>query len=40
MRRRTYILLFALALLLLALLGWTADAVRWALSGPRVAQAA
>lgn len=35
-RKRLYIVIAALALLVLALLGWTADAVRWAASGPRL----
>jgi hypothetical protein len=40
MRRRLYITVFALALLLLALLGWTADGIRWALAGrPRLSPA-
>jgi len=35
MKRRFWIITIALALLLLALLGWTMDGMRWALSGSR-----
>lgn len=35
-RRRLYFFIAALALLVLALLGWTADAMRWAASGSRL----
>ncbi|MGH3102536.1 MAG: hypothetical protein ACRDN6_00345 [Gaiellaceae bacterium] len=35
MRRRAYFMLFALGLLVLALLGWTAEGIRWSLTGSR-----
>jgi hypothetical protein len=35
MRRRLLFLLLALALLVLASIGWTADGIRWALTGRR-----
>lgn len=35
MKRRFWILTIALALLLLALLGWTVEGLRWAATGSR-----
>ena len=35
MRRRIYFTLFALVVLILALLGWTVDGMRWAATGSR-----
>ncbi|HSC90296.1 MAG TPA: hypothetical protein VLB86_01430 [Gaiellaceae bacterium] len=35
MKRRFWILSIALALLLLALLGWTVEGIRWATTGSR-----
>jgi hypothetical protein len=35
MKRRLYFTLFAVALLVLALLGWTVEGLRWAFTGNR-----
>jgi hypothetical protein len=35
MKRRLYFTLFAVALLVLALLGWTVEGLRWATTGNR-----
>jgi hypothetical protein len=38
MKRTLLLLIFAFALLLLAVAGWTVNGVRWTLSGPRRAR--
>lgn len=35
MKKRFWILIIALALLVLALLGWTVEGIRWATTGSR-----